>query len=324
MRGLLFSLFKIFKRIENFFYKRIRVFLRRGKVDQDKICRTNVFYRKIGILRNNLFNWTYEKLRPKGVVLINIQENKMYVNTDDRGIAPMLLVDGAMEKYETELCKNMLKEDMVVVDIGANIGYYSLIAAKLVSKNGIVYAFEPEPTTYELLCKNIELNGYTNVVPIRKAIANRCSKAKFWVDKTGIAISSFSKDNVLTFEKDKSSENLVCYEVETITLDKFFESTVGNTKVDFIKIDTQGAEGLVIEGGREVLKDNDNMKITMEFWPDGLRRLGTDPLELLTTLRKCGFKIELINEKEQVLKSVKPDFFREAEPNQEFNLFLMK
>ena len=58
---------------------------------------------------------------------------------------------------------------MVVVDIGSNIGYYTLIAAKILGSSGKVYAFEPEPNNYELLLKNIEVNGYTNIVPVQKA-----------------------------------------------------------------------------------------------------------------------------------------------------------
>jgi FkbM family methyltransferase len=81
------------------------------------------------------------------------------------------------------LFKGIVKEGMVVVDIGANIGYYTLIAAKLVGKSGIVYVFEPMPSNYECLCKNIEVNGYTNVVLIQKAVSNKYGIAKVWFEK---------------------------------------------------------------------------------------------------------------------------------------------
>ena len=91
-------------------------------------------------------------------------------------------MDGVNEKYETELFKKMVQDGMVVVDIGANIGYYTLIAAKLVGNKGIVYAFEPEPSNYELLCQNIAINGYTNVVPIEKAVSKTSGKTKLYVN----------------------------------------------------------------------------------------------------------------------------------------------
>ena len=72
---------------------------------------------------------------------------------------------------------------MTVVDIGANYGSYTLIASKLVGNDGRVYAFEPEPGNYDILVKNIEMNGYTNVTPIRKAVSNKQGKVRLYVDK---------------------------------------------------------------------------------------------------------------------------------------------
>lgn len=271
-----------------------------------------------------LVRFMYDKLKPKGVVLINVQGNKMYVNAENKGVAPMLLMDNIMEKYETELFKERVKKGMVVVDIGANIGYYTLIAAKLVGKSGFVYAFEPGPTSYEWLRKNIEINRYTNVVPVQKAVSNKRGKAKLWLDKTDIAISSFSKDNVLLFSSHKAVEEDSFVEVGMITLDEFFENMVRNNKIDIIKIDTQGTEGLVIDGAEKMLRRN-NLKIFMEFWPDGLRSVGTDPLRLLSKLREYGFKIKHINEEKQSLEPIEiTEFCRKAKRGEEFNLLLEK
>lgn len=227
----------------------------------------------------------------------------MYVNTDDKGIVPLLLIDGTIEKYSTDLFKKMVKEGMVVVDIGANIGYYSLIAARLVGSSGMVYAFEPELTTYDLLCKNIELNKYSNVIPIQKAASNKNGKRGLWCDKINFASPSFSRDNVLVFSRDKVLENDSFVEVETVTLDDFFRNTVQNSRVDIVKIDAEGAEELIINGAKQTLESN-NLKIIMEFWPLALRNLGTDPLELLHKLQEYGFKIMFINEVKQVLQPI--------------------
>jgi len=297
MRALTFFLFKIFRRIEGFFFGKLEKFF------FGKGFRRIPWVSTLCSLRNSLYLLIYNKLKPKGVVLINIEGNKMYMNTDDRGVVPMLLIDGAMEKYDTELFKKMVKEGMVVVDIGANIGYFTLIAAKLVGKSGIVYAFEPEPSNYELLCKNIEVNGYTNVIPIQKAVSNRKGKAKIWCDNINFASPSFSRDNVLVFLKDNVLEKDRFVEVETITLDEFLKNTVRNAKVDIIKIDAEGAEGLIIDGAKQALESN-NLKIIMEFWPLALRNLGTDPLELLYKLQEYGFKVMFVNEVKQVLEPI--------------------
>lgn len=322
IKQVIFFFFKILKRLEGFFFGKLEGFFSGKGFGKIPVVST------LCGLRNSLYFLIYNKLKPKGVVLMNIEGNKMYVNADDRGIAPMLLMDGVMEKYETELFKKMIKEGMVVVDIGANIGYFTLIAAKLVGKSGIVYAFEPEPTTYELLCRNIELNNYTNIVSIQKAVSNKQGKIGFWVDKAGIAISSIAKDNVLAFSRapvDGLSEEPISIEIETITLDEFFKNL--SNKIDFIKIDTQGAEGLIIDGAETVLRGN-NLKIAMEFWPDGLRNLGTDPLQLLQKVQKYGFKIKLINERKHAIEPIEPLEFCKAiskkSGHQEFNLLLEK
>jgi FkbM family methyltransferase len=289
------------------------------------------FLSRIGLGRipgaRRLYNLLYAKsIKPKGLVLLNIQGNKMYVDGTGEGIGAVLLMDGAHEKYETALFKKMAQDGMVVVDIGANIGYYTLIAAKLVGNKGIVYAFEPEPSNYKLLCKNIQANGYTNIVPIGKAVSKTTGKTKLYVNAAMTNFSSFGKDNVLTHSK-----NLDCLEVETITLDDFFERTVGDDRIDLMKIDVEGAEELVVDGAERVLRNN-RLKILMEFVPRQLRNVGTDPLELLYKLQNYGFAIKLINDRKQVLEPIKNteefcrtvEFWRKAKPGEGSNLLLEK
>lgn len=223
-------------------------------------------------------------IRLNRVVLTDVQGNKMYINGHDKAIAPSLLRDGIYERYTTDLFKKLIKANMTVIDIGANIGYYTLIAAKLVRNTGKVYAFEPEPRNYDLLVKNILINNYTNVIPIQKAVSNKVGKAKLFIDKFDFGRHSFSEDTNLN--KGGSIE------IETITLDEFFENTVGSLAVDIIKIDAEGAEGLIVEGAGKILKNK--LKIFMEFFPNGLRNMGTDPLGLLYKLQEYGFKIKTI------------------------------
>ena len=215
---------------------------------------------------------------------------------------------------------------MVVVDIGANIGYFTLIAAKLMDETGLVYAFEPEPRNYEFLCKNIKLNNYSNIVPIQKAVSNKYGKSKLWVNKADLLAPSFSRKNSSLFLEDTNPErNSFAIEIETTTLDKFFSDKTRNNKVDFIKIDAEGAEGLIIEGAEKILKSND-LKIIMEFRVEGLKNIGTNPLELLYRLRKYGFKIEFINEKKEILEPVKDivEFCKKKNLEDGFNLLLRK
>jgi FkbM family methyltransferase len=90
----------------------------------------------------------------------------------DEWISPSIERYGIWEPYETEVILRNLREGDVFVDIGANIGYYSVIAASAVGDNGKVFAFEPDPTNYDLLEQNIAANGFENVRAFRKAVSS--------------------------------------------------------------------------------------------------------------------------------------------------------
>ncbi len=223
-------------------------------------------------------------LRPPGTVLIESHGNKMYADTKDEGVLPLLQAGGIYEERETSLFKELLKPGMVVVDIGANIGHYTLIAARLVGDSGRVYSFEPDPHNYELLCRNIELNGLRNVTAVNKAVSSENGSLTLYLDKYNLGGHSLSADNVLI--------DAGAVEVETTTLEAFLDE-VGDDRVDVIKMDTQGAEGLIIEGARRLLEDNDP-KILMELWPFGLRNAGYDPATLVVNLERLGFSFKVI------------------------------
>jgi len=265
-----------------------------------------------------LYKLIYRMIRPKGIIPVYVLGNKMYINSQDEGCVSDLLIKGVYEKYETQLFKELIQPGMIVVDVGANIGYYTLIAAKLVRNKGRVYAFEPEPNNYKLLVKNIETNNYTNIIPVPKAISHKEGKVKLFIDKVNLGLHSFSENNVL--EKNGSIE------VEMLTLDNFFENVVKNNKIDLVKIDTQGAEGLVIEGAEKTLRNN-SLKILMEFWPTGVTNVGTDPIKLLQKLLDYGFKINYINAIKQRIETIRPieivNLWNRAKDKRRFSINLL-
>ena len=77
---------------------------------------------------------------------------------------------GIFEPLATALLPLLVGDGDMVIDVGANIGYYTLLCARLVGKRGLVYAFEPEPQAFALLEQNVALNGYRNVVARRQAL----------------------------------------------------------------------------------------------------------------------------------------------------------
>ena len=131
---------------------------------------------------HSVYRWLYRRLTSKDTLRIRCRGIWLYVNPRDEVITPSLINDGIYERLETELFEHSVRPGMVVIDVGANFGYYTMIAAKRLHGTGLVYAFEPDPNSYDLLVKNTRLNGYSNVVAINKAIAATRGTAKLFLN----------------------------------------------------------------------------------------------------------------------------------------------
>jgi len=175
-----------------------------------------------------IYDFLYSLLKPKEISLIEVQGNKIYIDTSGHVVSRALLMTGIWEKDVTDLFKRIVKEGMTVVDIGANIGYYTLLAADLVGKKGRVFAFEPDPHIYSLLVKNVEANGYKNVIPVNKAVSNKVGTAELFLNPS-------NKDDHRLCKSYNGQEHV---NVEVVTLDNFFKAY--NPRVDVIKMDIEG------------------------------------------------------------------------------------
>ena len=209
--------------------------------------------------------------------VVEVQGSKMYVNPEGlpksyiRTFQAYILC-GGWEELTTEMFEQVVKEGNVVVDVGANLGYYTLLAARLVGKKGRVYAFEPEPINYSLLLKNIELNGYDNVVAVQKAISNVTEKVRLFLDKKDTGA------HTIYHPGDKRE----FIEVESVTLDEFFKNK--KYPINVIKMDVEGAEMAAFSGMDRIIKENENLKMFVEFYLPGIARSGGSPQEFIRRL----------------------------------------
>ena len=200
--------------------------------------------------------WPYENT-------IEVQGSKMYVNIYDKD--PIMrrtfrayALEGVHEESTTILFKKVVKEGDVVVDLGANIGYFSLLAAKLVGKKGKVYSFEPEPRNYNYLLKNIELNGYDNVFATQKAVGEEAGKVKLYIcpyDTGHHTINQYGgiKEYESVYKYDSTEDKKEFVEVEKVSLDDFFKDRT--QQIDVIKMDVEGAEMLALSGMNRIIKE---------------------------------------------------------------------
>jgi FkbM family methyltransferase len=203
---------------------------------------------------------------------------KFFYLENDKYIGQRIALE-KYEPYETELILRQARVGDVVVDVGANIGYYTVLLADKVGKNGKVYAFEPDITNFEILVKNIKENKLKNVVVVNAAVGSKSGKLKLHKSKENFG------DHKL-YGKDKDIE-----EVKIIKLDDY----LADVKVDLMKIDTQGWEPEVIGGAMKIIK-RDQPIMFIEYSPASYQIAKLDGKKMMENLDKIYPKIWWIDE----------------------------
>jgi len=221
----------------------------------------------------------------KGLRLMEILGNKMYLDLADEGISRELMLDGIREELNIADVRRELKKGDVAVDIGANIGYYALFEAQLVGSEGKVYAIEPVPANVELLRKNIEANGYSNMEVYQFAIGDNHGFQPLYLSKhrnrpTFKDVTGTTKQRWLKGQID----------VEVVTLDDFLADKL---YPDAIRMDVEGYEYQIIRGMKNTLQRRLPLKLFIEFHFHLMER--QESVEILETLKSNGFKIEHIS-----------------------------
>jgi FkbM family methyltransferase len=154
------------------------------------------------------------------------------------------------------------KKGDIVVDIGAHIGLYTLVASKRVDVQGKVVAIEADPENFEMLSRNIHLNKLENVIPLNYAAYSEEKKMKLYLPTHEGSLSG-SVYNTLIEERAHGIEKFV--EVDTATLDFLLESNgIKQQDVNWIKIDVEGAEFEVLKGATKTLSESHNLTLLIE------------------------------------------------------------
>lgn len=217
---------------------------------------------------------------------LTIRGHRMLLTPVDGYASPDMIGD-RYEVATTRLFERLVKPGQTVVDVGAHVGYYSLLAARLVGPEGRVYAFEPEPKNYALLRKNIALNGYANIMPAPLALSDRIGTSDLHLGGMDTGFHSLFELHL----PQPSDPGTIT--VETTTLDAFFGAQ-GWPLVDVVKLDIEGAESQALDGMREFLERMRGMTLIIEFCPWILQTLGVEPAEFLAGLGSRGFRLQVI------------------------------
>lgn len=240
-------------------------------------------------MRSLVLRFYQSRLTPR---VARVQGHKMYLDSRD---SLLLALSGVHEPTETRLVRDTVKPGDIVLDIGANIGYYTLILAELVGEHGRVFAFEPDPSNFALLKRNVEENGYSNVVLEQKAVSH----------KTGTIRLHLSPNHMADHRTYDSGDGRAWVDLQSVRLDDYFNDYEG--RIDFIKMDVQGAEAGIIEGAHTLLLRNKDVRLIMEYDTALLRAAGADPQSPLRFLHELGFAFYEIDELHATIEPVAID-----------------
>jgi FkbM family methyltransferase len=188
------------------------------------------------------------------------------------------------ERSELAFFRDACRPGMTFLDIGANVGFYTALAARRIGPAGKIISLEPDPDSHAFLRQTIAANHAANVTALPIAAAATRGRLKLFVS------SDNRGDNRLYQPDPQTGAAWQTVEVETAPADELLEQ-LGVERVDLIKIDVQGAEGGVIAGLERTLRRSPGLVLLTEFWPHGLRQAGTDPRAFLENLRALGLEL---------------------------------
>ncbi|MDD3761409.1 MAG: FkbM family methyltransferase [Acidithiobacillus sp.] len=183
------------------------------------------------------------------------------------------------------LCRYWEKNSNITfLDVGANVGLYSLMAAKRLT-NGSIFSFEPVPSLYARLRGNVELNCFDNIKTFNIALADRQETSRIWVPKHS------NKGMSSLFREDAESDFFPC---EVMSMDYWRSISPEVTQVDMIKIDVEGAELKVIKGGMSTLLEQRPI-VALELSAQHLGRAGTSISNVSDLLHALNYTAHLVS-----------------------------
>jgi FkbM family methyltransferase len=185
---------------------------------------------------------------------------------EDQHVSKGIREHGIWEAYESRLVVERLKQGQTFLDVGANIGYYTVLAGMCVGQQGQVLSFEPERENFALLQANIALNCLENVKPVQAALAAQQGEGTIYLNTSNYGDHQIYDD----------ASGRKAYPVRLLNGAEYLdsgESGISCDRVDFIKVDTQGAEYGVLRGLTPLIEASlPELTMIVEFWPAGLNR----------------------------------------------------
>ena len=212
---------------------------------------------------NSLYLYFCRYVLKRDFVIKRIHSYRMKLPIDEKkkGIANALILFGVREEDQLMVVKNEVKRGMVVLDIGANIGYYALLLESLVGPQGKVYAYEPSSENFSFLKDNVKLNNKESIIEVFHAgVSNKVDSKKLCISEHSNSHSFF--ENTLKPKYAANSSEPIMEKVDMVDVDTIAK---GKKPINFIRMDVEGYEVKVFQGMRSFIKQSKHeIKILFE------------------------------------------------------------
>jgi len=238
-----------------------------------------------------IYEKVFDTIHKKQIVETEYKGVKLSLPTKDITIVPSI-IGGYFESYELDLFKAIANKSEQIIDVGGNVGLYSILAAKNIQNVGWVYSFEPVPENIKFLKNNIKLNNTKRIKVIEQALGAKEGVLELFLSDRNIGTHSAAQGH------SRGAESI---NVKLTTIDKF--SLDNDIKPDLVKIDVEGYDGYVLDGGQETLNKY-KPTIFIEYAPLTLERCGYSPENFLNQLFSIHKFAYIFEEKKNLLRSV--------------------
>jgi len=230
------------------------------------------------------FTNNYAFLGNHKAIAVTVNGHRIFLDTRDyRNMS--IITNGIYEEAVEWTLRKKLKGGHKVIDVGAHLGYHTLVIASIVGQQGIVFSLEPNPGIFKMLYETVMINGYKDFVKVfQKAALDKSTKLQF------IWNSDHPQGaHVLLSNIQPTLSNIV--EVDTVLLD---DIAAEHLPINLIKIDAEGVEPLALNGAKKILSNSPDLKIIMEWNIPAMKIMGTQSEKLADLLKSYDFKVERI------------------------------
>ena len=221
------------------------------------------------------------RLSSADVVMVPHDGIEVALDRADRSVSSPIIESGTWEPHVERVLRSLLAEGSVFVDIGANVGWHSALAATLVGDAGLVYAVEPNPENAKLIAETIRHNNLTNMRLLPFALSEQAGYATF---RSAIGSNGGFAD--------RDRPEVIDPSVTIVPTVRFDDLGIG--RVNVIKIDVEGAEPMVLRGATKTI-ERDHPSIIFEFSCEMTERVGgVSPQAHLEMIESLGYRLSVV------------------------------